>query len=495
MMMRKFTLPAVLLCATSVPSVALADASAELYTTQTYLYGRFEARIIFPAGDGVVGSFFLWKVGSEVSGAFWNELDFEKIGADCQVQTNALFGNPGSVHKGMYSGADLCATYHDYRFDWTPDYIAWAVDGQEIRRETGETATAFAQNATDGMRIHFNIWPGDASFGGNYDPSILPVYQYISWVAYSSYEGGSFNPSWREDFDAGLPSGWATGDWGSPKNKSTHNPSNVGFVDGIAVLALTTDGATGMPATVPADGTGTGGTGSGGTGAGGDGTGGTGEGGMQSGGASNGGTGTGGTETGGTETGGASTGGTGEGGAPAAGASNGGASNGGVPAGGATAGGASNGGASNGGVPTAGAPAGGASSGGAPAGGASSGGAPAGGASSGGAPAGGAPAGGVPTAGGVPSGGSTLGGSPATGGDATSGAAPADAESDDAGCGCRVRSGSDSEGWWSGLAILALLLGRRRRGTGRNGEPTARCRPTASRGESIAAQASTPEGD
>jgi hypothetical protein len=40
----------VLVGASSISSVALADQSAELYTTQSYLYGRFEARIRYAAG-------------------------------------------------------------------------------------------------------------------------------------------------------------------------------------------------------------------------------------------------------------------------------------------------------------------------------------------------------------------------------------------------------------------------------------------------------------
>ena len=31
--------------------------------------------------------------------------------------------------------------------EWTPEYIAWFVDGEEIRRDTGEAATAYSENA------------------------------------------------------------------------------------------------------------------------------------------------------------------------------------------------------------------------------------------------------------------------------------------------------------------------------------------------------------
>ena len=232
---------------------AFAVSSAELYSSQSYQYGKFEARVRFAPGSGVVGSFFLWKDGSELAGTFWNELDFEKIQADCHLVTNAFFGDPEVTHPQTPTlSQDLCGEYHTYRYEWTPEYIAWFVDDVEIRRDTGATAAAFAENATEGMQIRFNIWPGNASFGGAFDPGILPVYQYIDWIEYSAYANGAFELQWREDFDAPtLPSGWLLGSWGSPKNLSTHAPQNVGIVDGYAVLALTADDATGVEGASP----------------------------------------------------------------------------------------------------------------------------------------------------------------------------------------------------------------------------------------------------
>src|SRR5512133_1604778 len=268
---------AVAIAGAVIPQTANAVASAELYRKQAYVYGRFEARIRFGAGDGVISSFFLWKEGSEVANTFWNELDFEKLGADCHMQTNAIYGNPQAEHSQTNKmPGDICSEYHDYRFEWTPTYIAWVVDGQEVRRETGAIASAFSQNATSGMTFHFNVWPGNANFGGNFNPSILPVREHISWVSYSSYNNGSFKVEWREDFTGNsLPSGWATGDWASPYSLSTHNPSNVTFANGVATLSLTADNALGFQGTPPADNASTGGTGTGGAGTGGAATGGT----------------------------------------------------------------------------------------------------------------------------------------------------------------------------------------------------------------------------
>lgn len=242
--------------ATLLPQLAQAVSSAELYTATPYSYGRVETRLRFAAADGVVSSFFLWKDGSEQAGMFWNELDFEKVGADCRLESNPIYGQPSANHTQHHTLAlDLCGVFHTYAYEWTPEAIVWSLDGQEIRRETGATAKAFADNAGQaGMQIHFNLWPGDASFGGNFNPASLPVHQYVDWVQFSAYEGGEFKLEWREEFEGStLPSGWLTGTWGSPKNRSTHASENVTFMDGYAVLSLTADDARGPAGAMPGE--------------------------------------------------------------------------------------------------------------------------------------------------------------------------------------------------------------------------------------------------
>ena len=190
---------AALLVGVLVPRVAAAVQSAELYRTQAYFYGRFEARVRFAPGEGVVSSFFLWRDGSS-STTSWNELDFEKINSDCRLQTNIWTGKGTQSATINTPSFNICNDYHTYAFEWTPDYIAWFIDGAQVRKVTGANVTEYTQNASQGMSIHFNIWQGDSSFGGNLSTSTLPVYQYISWAQYSSYANGAFQMQWREEF-------------------------------------------------------------------------------------------------------------------------------------------------------------------------------------------------------------------------------------------------------------------------------------------------------
>lgn len=244
------------LAATLLPQLAHAVSSAEIYTSAAYSYGRYEARVRFAPGSGVVSSFFLWKTGSEQAGNYWNELDFEKVGAECRLESNAIYGKPSTNHNQKQMLAlDLCGQFHTYGYEWTPDAIAWFIDGQQVRRETGAIPQAFADNASQpGMQIHFNVWVGDASFGGSFDPAILPVHEYIDWVQFSKYESGAFTLDWREDFDgAALPSGWLSGTWASQKNHSIHAPENVNLLSGYTVLSVTADDKLGPAGANPAD--------------------------------------------------------------------------------------------------------------------------------------------------------------------------------------------------------------------------------------------------
>ncbi len=450
----------------------------ELYSSQAYHYGRMEMRMRMARGSGLLSTFFTYKNGSEVDDTFWEEIDIEVLGKDNATawQSNIITGlgsrtTSEEVHPHPFSLAD---DYHTYALEWAPDYVAWELDGVELRRTTG----AQVNDLTNPQSLRFNIWAANiAEWVGPFDESALPAYQYVNWIGYYRYEGGQFIHEWTDDFDTFDSTRWARADWTFGENLADFDPANVVVQDGTLILALTREGQTGFRGTVPPDTQGntggTGGAGGPGTGGAGDGVGGSamgGIGGSDVGGVGGsamggiGGTGVGGSSMGGL--GGSDVGGVGGSDVGSVGGGSvqsGGSGFGGSGVGGDTGSGGS--GLSAGGNPS--------SLGGGPSGGTMG----SGGASIGGSgPVGGLGSGGYPLSvgGGVAAEG--LGGASAAG--ACDGpCAPPSLESDDgSGCGCRLGTQQSDVpvGWWL-VALGSLGLMRRRMRAAAAGCRAARC--------------------
>ncbi len=110
--------------------------SARLKTQllQSWTYGRVEARMKLPTGQGVWSAF--WMLGDDIASVGWphcGEIDImENIGEPKTVY--------GTVHGPGYSGADgvgssyyssdasFAGEFHTYAVEWQPDQISWYVD-------------------------------------------------------------------------------------------------------------------------------------------------------------------------------------------------------------------------------------------------------------------------------------------------------------------------------------------------------------------------------
>ena len=230
---------------------------AEIYNANATKYGRYVMRMKMAKGSGVLSTFFTYKDGSEISGAFWEEIDIEVLGKNdaYQMQSNIILGNsPRRTTEGLHTiGASLADAYHTYTLDWTPEYVAWYIDGQEMRRITD---SSFVNGLTNPQSMRFNIWASNSeSWVGAFNPTILPVYQFVNYMEYYSYNTNSrsFNLAWRDDFNSFDTSRWAKADWTFDGNYVDFDPANVVVQNGTLILALTTENNKGFSGTVPAD--------------------------------------------------------------------------------------------------------------------------------------------------------------------------------------------------------------------------------------------------
>ncbi|WP_323813576.1 family 16 glycosylhydrolase [Cellvibrio sp. NN19] len=246
-----------LICVTT-PAMAKPYKAAEIVSSQTYKYGRYEMRMQVAKGSGVLSTFFTYKNGSEQAGTFWEEIDIEIFGKNnaTQWQSNVIIGtNPNlsrteGVHTMPYSLGD---GYHTYVLEWTPNYIAWFVDGAEVRRITGGQ---FVTSLTNPQDLRFNLWAANiAEWVGPWSDAILPVYQFVNYIEYKPWVAAtnSFGTGWRDDFNSFDTARWSKANWTFGDNLADFDPNNVTVKNGTLVLALTKEGQNGYSGTPPVD--------------------------------------------------------------------------------------------------------------------------------------------------------------------------------------------------------------------------------------------------
>jgi len=112
--------------------------SARLKTQHKFqqAYGRFEARIQIPRGQGIWPAF--WMLGDDIEQKGWpagGEIDImENIGKEPSVVHGTIHGPGYSGGKGISSsfslpkGQDFADGFHVYAVEWEPDVIRFYVD-------------------------------------------------------------------------------------------------------------------------------------------------------------------------------------------------------------------------------------------------------------------------------------------------------------------------------------------------------------------------------
>jgi beta-glucanase (GH16 family) len=99
-------------------------------------YGRFEARIQLPRGQGIWPAF--WVLGANVANAGWpgcGEIDImENRGQQPRVNRGSLHGpgysGGGNHGRDVDAGTDLSAGFHVFAIEWDPGRVVWKIDDE-----------------------------------------------------------------------------------------------------------------------------------------------------------------------------------------------------------------------------------------------------------------------------------------------------------------------------------------------------------------------------
>jgi len=238
------TAAALFLCACLVPGLTGFNAAAKPYrgaeyrTRQAFTYGRFEIRMKSAGVSGMLATFFTY---AEISSlAEWNEIDIEIMGRYTnEAQYNTI--TPGQVNhvQRQVVRFNPHQGFHDYSFEWTPDYVSWGVDGYEVYRQTGDHIATLNR----AQKIMMNIWqPTYVDWAGPFNRNALPIYAYYDWVRYSSYTpgtGDNFTFQWQDDLNAYDAVRWDMGTHTFGGNNCQFVRENIVFRDGYMVLCMT----------------------------------------------------------------------------------------------------------------------------------------------------------------------------------------------------------------------------------------------------------------
>jgi endo-1,3-1,4-beta-glycanase ExoK len=246
--------------ATLLPLSSLAQAKdyqgAEVYSAQQVLYGRMEMRMWMARGSGILSTFFMYKNLSETPGNTWEELDIEVKGKDnAQIwQSNIISGvNRTKTSEELHNaGVSLADGWHTFTLEWAPTYVAWLLDGVEVRRTDSTQATNQVADLINPEGLRFNLWASDSvGWVGAMDPTALPAYQAVNWFKYYRYDATAADPfvlDWTDEFDTLDTTRWGTGTWTFGGNLVDFSPDNVAVKQGALLMALT---PTGTPVTFP----------------------------------------------------------------------------------------------------------------------------------------------------------------------------------------------------------------------------------------------------
>jgi beta-glucanase (GH16 family) len=172
---------------TNTPNNGHAYSAAEVYTNDSFTFGRFEARIRFAPGSGIVSSLFTYR---DDANHGWNEIDIENLGYITDgVQYNLISSPLGGgaltyQPKVVPTGFSPTADFHDYAIEWTPVDIRFYVDEKLAWRDV-------QTRINQACRLRMNIWPTNnakTTFAGPLDPSKIPAEAQYDWVAVYAYQ-------------------------------------------------------------------------------------------------------------------------------------------------------------------------------------------------------------------------------------------------------------------------------------------------------------------
>lgn len=150
---------------------------------KSFTYGKIEARIKLPSGQGLWPAF--WMLGDNISSVGWprsGEIDImERINYESNVHGTVHWDANGYASFGRASGALDFSQYHVYSIEWDANYIRWFVDGVQFNEILIQNGTGNTEEFQKPFFILLNMavggnWPGSPNGSTPFPSQMLVDY-------------------------------------------------------------------------------------------------------------------------------------------------------------------------------------------------------------------------------------------------------------------------------------------------------------------------------
>ncbi|MEC0174192.1 RICIN domain-containing protein [Paenibacillus favisporus] len=151
---------------------------------KSFTYGKIEARIKLPSGQGLWPAF--WMLGSNISTVGWpysGETDImERVNNNPYVNGTVHWDAGGHAEYGRVSGNLDFAQYHVYSVEWDSKYIRWFVDGQQFNEFYIENGTGNTEEFQRPFFLLLNLAVGGNWPGAPNDSTPFPAQMLVDYV-------------------------------------------------------------------------------------------------------------------------------------------------------------------------------------------------------------------------------------------------------------------------------------------------------------------------
>lgn len=154
-----------------------------------FTYGRYEARIKLPKGDGLWPAF--WMLSNNEPYGTWpksGEIDIMEYVASNNNQTLGYihYGNfwPNNQNQGKkytVSNTNLSDAFHVFAIEWEPNIIRWYIDGVLFSTKINTDLAPFAWPFDQDFYLILNVAVG-GNLGGAVNNSMLPATMEVDYV-------------------------------------------------------------------------------------------------------------------------------------------------------------------------------------------------------------------------------------------------------------------------------------------------------------------------